>query len=91
MSGYHYSEQPCCNQFSNCNYHDLKNINADAPLPSCLNRGNSARSTRDMMDYNFYVLNKPMNLLPMPQENSRECNGQNSGQQNPNYKYKNYQ
>ena len=51
------------------NYKSLKDINLCSQLPNCMNRQNDTRSVKDIMDYQKYVLNMPVQLAP-PSDNS---------------------
>lgn len=63
MSGYHYTENSGCNGcLSNGSYSDLAdttNYTCDQP---CLCRFSDERSVKDRIMYDWFVLNKPMNL-----------------------------
>jgi hypothetical protein len=58
MSNY-YNDQYKPNQYR---YSDLKHVDDYSCNHECTCRDSSERSDRDKMNYNFYVLGKPMNL-----------------------------
>jgi hypothetical protein len=66
MSNYHYDDRRGCqNCFQFSRYVDLANLTNYSCDQPCLCRNTSERSTRDQMNYDYYVLGKPMHLQPM--------------------------
>lgn len=67
MSNYHYGDQRggCQNCFQMGRYVDLQNLTNYSCDQYCICRHTSERSTRDQMNYDYYVLGKPMHLQPM--------------------------
>lgn len=59
MSNYHYNDQQNNNNYS---YTNLKHITDYECEQECLCRETSQRSDKDKLYYDFYVLNKPINL-----------------------------
>lgn len=70
MSNYHYDDQSnCASCRTPSDYEPLKGDPKSDCLPACLDRFNKERSSRDVMDYNFYVLGK-MPKLPAREESN---------------------
>lgn len=67
MSGYNYNDQMgkgCGNGCTTTLYNTLEETVSGPCKPSCICRNNKERSSKDKMDYNFYVKGQPMNLKP---------------------------
>lgn len=66
MSNFHYNDQSGCSSCATRNdYSDLGNTTNYSCDQKCSCRGSFERSTRDKMNYDWYVLNKPMDLQPL--------------------------
>jgi hypothetical protein len=71
---YNYDQKSTFNQDNACNYSILKNTTNYSCDQPCLCRFDEERSAKDRMYYNWFVLQKPMNLpapgqmLPEPQK-----------------------
>jgi hypothetical protein len=75
MSNYHYNDQGSCTSCLNkSDYSDLNNLASYSCNQKCICRGTGERSTKDKMDYQFYVLNKPVMLGQLNSENPNKKN-----------------
>lgn len=67
MSSYHEDKKGCTNCLQTGQYKNLSNLTNYSCDQTCSCRFTNERSTRDMMNFNYYVLGKPMNLQPQIQ------------------------
>lgn len=59
------NSESCSDCFKQTNYSLVKNLDVPSKGPKCSDRDNTERSSKDVLDYNFYVLGKSMSLKPM--------------------------
>jgi len=70
MSNYHYNDQQ--NSKNNYSYTDVKHITDYECDQKCLCREVNERSDKDRLYYDFYVLNKPINLKSLNLKNKEK-------------------
>ena len=65
MANYHYNDKAGCSDCSSqsTSYTDLSKTSDYSCDQECICRFSNERSNKDKMDYNYYVLGKPMGVL----------------------------